>query len=98
MCVDVLMQNTHIHIPFVRACAFMCLACLWEITQSAGAAAAAENGAFVAAVASHYRVGVTPQNPARQAVCVSLPVEAIPAAPLAAYCSWESVIGSGNVS
>lgn len=49
-------QNTAIHVPFVCACEFMCLACLREITQSAKAAVAvrvrAENGVFVAALAS----------------------------------------------
>lgn len=70
----VCMHNIHIHVPFVCACELMCLACLREITQSARAALAvrveAENGAFVAALASHYRVGVTPRTPLdRPSVC-----------------------------
>lgn len=55
-------------------------------------------GPFVAALGFSLQSRGDPQNPGRQAVCVSLPAEARRATPLAGYCSWESVIGSGNVS
>lgn len=67
-----------IYVPFVCACEFMCLACLWEITERARAAVAhgakSENGVFCWRVSFSLQSRGEPQNPARQAVCVSLPV------------------------
>lgn len=83
-------HNIYIHVPFVCACEFMCLACLWEITQSVRAAVAvganAENRVFVATLASHYRAGVTPRTPLDwPSACHFLPLPS-------EQCHWQGIV------